>query len=71
MNTRYAKRDSGEAADTFATGGTLVYLTAGMIGPVSESFAPYLNLQVPVYQNVNGIQPTPKYIASAGARFSF
>ena len=71
LNARHAKRDAGEAADTFATGCQLVYLTAGVIVPVTDRIAPYLNVQVPVYQNVNGIQLTPKLIASVGARFSF
>ena len=71
INARYAKADSGEAADTFATGGKLVYLTLGAILPVSERFAPYANVQVPIYQNVNGIQLTPKYTFSAGAKYSF
>lgn len=71
FNARYAKRDSGEAADTFSTGGTLVYLTLGTIVPVTARIAPYVNVQVPVYQNVNGIQLAPKYIVSVGARVAF
>jgi hypothetical protein len=71
INARYAKTDSGEAADTFATGGKLVYLTLGGILPVSPNFAPYANVQVPIYQNVNGIQLTPKYTVSVGARYTF
>jgi hypothetical protein len=71
LNARYAKTDSGEAADTYATGGKLVYLTLGGILPVTENFAPYANVQLPIYQNVNGIQLTPKYTVSVGARYSF
>lgn len=71
LNARYARRDSGEAADTFATGGNLVYLTLGAIVPVTDKIAPYVNVQVPVYQNVNGIQLTPKYIVSLGIKFAF
>jgi hypothetical protein len=71
LNARYAKRDSGDAADTFATGGKLVYLTLGAIVPATDKIAPYVNVQVPVYQNVNGIQLTPKYIASVGVRVAF
>jgi hypothetical protein len=48
-----------------------MYLTLGGIVPVSETVVPYLNLQLPVYQNVNGIQLTPKYTLSVGAKFSF
>lgn len=71
LNARYARRDSGEAADTFATGGKLVYLTVGAIVPVTDRISPYVNVQVPVYQNVNGIQLTPKYIASVGVKVAF
>jgi hypothetical protein len=71
LNARYAKPDSGEAADTFATGGKLVYLTLGAIVPVTDRIAPYVNVQLPVYQNVNGIQLTPKYIVSVGAKVAF
>ena len=67
----FAKTDSGDAADTFATGGKLVYLTLGAILPISEKFVPYANVQLPIYQNVNGIQLTPKYTVSVGARYSF
>ena len=71
INVRHAKTDSGDAADTFATGGTLVYLTLGGMRPVTEKFAPYVNVQLPVYQNVNGIQLAPKYTVSVGARYAF
>jgi len=71
LNVRLARRDSGEAADTFATGGTLAYLTLGFMAPLSGGLSTYANLQVPVYQRVNGIQLTPRSIFSLGARYSF
>lgn len=71
INARHAKTDSGDAADTFATGGTLVYLTLGGMLPVTEKFAPYVNVQLPIYQDVNGIQLTPKYTVSVGAKYAF
>lgn len=71
INARHAKTDSGDAADTFATGGTLVYLTLGGMLPVTEKFAPYINVQLPIYQNVNGIQLAPRYTVSVGARYAF
>ena len=71
INARYAKPDSGEAADTYATGGKLVYLTPGVIVPITEKFSAYGNVQLPIYQNVNGIQLAPKYILSVGARMAF
>jgi len=71
VNARHARVDSGDAADTFATGGTLVYLTLGGMLPVTEKFAPYVNVQLPIYQNVNGIQLAPKYTVSVGAKYAF
>ena len=71
INLRHARTDSGEAADTFATGGTLAYLTLGALAPISAQLQPYVNLQLPVYQNLHGIQLTPKYIVSLGAKTGF
>lgn len=71
FNARAARRDAGEAADTFATGGTLLYLTLGGLMPMSQRLSAYSNLQMPVYQRVNGVQLTPRYILSVGAKYSF
>jgi len=71
LNARYAKADSGLAADTYATGGKLVYLTPGAIVPLTDKVSAYANLQLPIYENVNGIQLAPKYVFSVGARFAF
>jgi hypothetical protein len=71
INARYVKTDSGDAADTFSTGGKLVYLTPGVIVPLTEKISGYANVQLPIYQNVNGIQLAPKYIVSVGARIAF
>lgn len=71
LNTRYVNADSGAAADTYATGGTLVYFTPGVIIPVTSTLSVYSNLQIPIYQNVNGIQVAPTSIFSIGARVAF
>jgi hypothetical protein len=71
INARIVRRDSGTAADTFATGGTLLYLTLGGMAPVSGGLSAYANLHVPLYQRVNGVQLTPRYFVSVGARYSF
>lgn len=71
LNARTVNTDSGDAADKYATGGTLVYFTPGVIIPVTTSFSVYSNVQVPVYQNVNGIQVAPTSIFSIGARVAF
>ncbi len=71
INARYVNADSGTAADTYATGGTLVYFTPGIIVPVGAALSLYANLQIPLYQNVNGIQVAPTSIFSIGARVAF
>jgi len=38
---------------------------------VTDQTQLYANLQLPVYQNVNGIQLVPSYIASMGVRVYF
>lgn len=71
LNARFVQKDSGDAADKFSTGGTLLYLTPGFILPVNDKVSVYTSLQIPVYQNVNGIQLTPSYIFSLGAHVNF
>jgi hypothetical protein len=71
INARKVNTDSGDAADTYATGGTLVYLTPGLVMPISQTVSVYTNLQLPIYQDVKGIQLAPKTIFSIGARVSF
>ena len=71
LNARHVNTDSGDAADRYATGGTLVYFTPGVIVPVTSTLSVYSNLQLPLYQDVKGIQLAPKTIFSIGARVAF
>jgi hypothetical protein len=71
LNARHVLHDTGTNADTVSTGGTLVYLSPGVVVPVSKQTSLYGFVQLPVYQNVNGVQLAPRYTASIGARFSF
>jgi len=65
------KADTGLAADTWATGGTLIYLTPGVLFSPSDSVQYYANVQIPIYQNLNGIQLAPSLIGSVGLRVHF
>ena len=65
------KTDSGTAADTWSTGGTIAYLTPGLLYTASNSVQVYSNIQVPIYQHLNGIQLTPNFVASMGVRLHF
>ncbi len=71
LNVLNKTADSGTAADTWATGGTLAYLTPGVLYRLTDKTQVYANVQLPVYQNVNGIQLVPSYIASMGVRVHF
>ena len=71
LNARNVERDSGDNADVFSTGGTLIYVSPGVSIPVSKQSSVYGFVQLPVYQDVNGVQLVPHYTASLGVRYSF
>ncbi|HET8868864.1 MAG TPA: TonB-dependent receptor, partial [Aquabacterium sp.] len=71
LNARYALRDSGPQADAVSTGGTLVYLSPGINVPLTDRLAAYAYAQLPIYQDVHGVQLTPKSSASVGVRMAF
>lgn len=71
LNTRYVRHDTGANADTTSTGGTLMYLSPGAVVPVGHQASVYGFVQVPVFQDVRGVQLTPRYTASVGVRYAF
>ncbi|WP_440026731.1 hypothetical protein [Chromobacterium amazonense] len=71
INARYVQHDAGNNADTVSTGGTLIYLSPGLTVPLTKQTSLYGFVQLPLYQNVNGVQLAPRYTASVGARISF
>jgi hypothetical protein len=71
INARHVNPDSGVNADTVSTGGTLANLSPGVVIPIDERASVYGFVQVPLYQNVRGVQLTPHYAISIGARFSY
>ncbi|MGA8136751.1 MAG: TonB-dependent receptor [Pseudomonas gingeri] len=71
VNLRHVERDEGANADTVSTGGTLAYLSPGITIPITQKASVYSFVQVPVYQNVNGVQLAPRYTATIGARYAF
>jgi hypothetical protein len=71
LNSRHVRHDTGDNADQTSTGGTLVYLSPGVVVPVTRQASVYAFAQLPLYQNVRGVQLTPRYSLSVGARFSF
>jgi hypothetical protein len=71
LNARHVAPDSGTNADTFGTGGTLVDLSPGIVVPVGENVSAYGFIQVPIYQDMRGVQLVPRYTASLGVRFRY
>ncbi|HAM53253.1 MAG TPA: hypothetical protein DCP92_22090 [Nitrospiraceae bacterium] len=71
INYRAAERDSGANADIYNTGGVLLYLSPGVNVSVSNRFSVYGFFQLPIYQNLNGIQLAPYYTTSIGVRYVF
>lgn len=71
LNVRHVARDSGANADTVSTGGLLAYLSPGVNVAINKQMSIYSYVQVPVYQNVNGVQLAPRASASVGLRYAF
>ncbi len=70
LNARHVDHDVGANADEVSTGGTLVYISPGVVAPVLNPVSVYGFMQLPIFQDVNGVQLAPKYSASIGLRFS-
>jgi hypothetical protein len=71
FNFRAVERDSGANADTISTGGTLLYFSPGIDVPVSKHLSTYGFVQLPLYQNLNGVQLAPRWTGSIGVRYIF
>lgn len=71
LNLRDIQRDSGARADNVSTGGTLLYISPGLVAAVTDQITLYAFVQVPIYQDVNGVQLAPHFIPSVGMRYSF
>jgi len=62
---------STEFDGTPQTGGDLLYIAPGVSARIGSGFSAYAYVQFPVYQDVNGVQLTPKQIYSFGLRKTF
>ena len=71
INTRYKRRDSGANAEPNESGGAYVYLSPGLSYAFADGFQVYGYVQVPLFQDVNGIQLTQSssYVAGVSYRF--
>ena len=71
LNFRDVNHDVGAQADTISTGGQLLYLSPDISARVSANVSAYGFVQLPIYQDVHGVQLAPRYTASLGVRYSF
>jgi len=71
LNFRHVLHDTGAQADSLSTGGTLLYISPGVSVSVSNYVSVYGFIQLPVYQDLNGVQLAPHFTTSVGMRYSF
>jgi hypothetical protein len=71
LNFRDLQRDKGANADNVSTGGTLLYISPGIVAAASDRISMYAFVQVPIYQYLEGVQLAPRFIPSVGVRYAF
>ena len=78
FNYIYKQQDTGAGAtppDALtggpASGGTLVYLAPGALARIGGGTSVYGFIQLPIYQDVNSLQLSPRYTVSVGIQQSF
>lgn len=71
LNVRTERPETGTEADAPNSGATLAYLSPGLTWRTGESWSVYAFGQVPVWQNVRGMQLEPRWSVSAGVRARF
>ena len=69
VNLRWDGRETGANADRDNSGDTFAYLSPGMTVEVGAHGHGFAFVQVPVYQRVNGLQLTPRWLLSVGLRW--
>lgn len=70
-NLQYSSHDSGVEAEPDQTGHTLLAIVPGLTYSWPNGLMIYSNLELPVYQNVTGIQLTYDYAVSLGMSLAF
>jgi hypothetical protein len=71
FNTSYRGKDSGANAEPDDTGGTFVHLSPGLGIALGDRTQLYGFVQLPLYQDVNGVQLTADWAAVAGVSRRF
>jgi hypothetical protein len=71
LDVRSERSESGPEADAENSGATLAYLSPGVTWHAGTSWSVYAFGQVPVYQDVRGLQLEPRWTTSIGLRARF
>jgi hypothetical protein len=71
LQLNYIHRSPDDVGGTPLDGGTLVYLAPGASLRVGGGTSVYGFIQLPLYQNVIGLQLTPRYTATLGVSHSY
>jgi hypothetical protein len=71
LNALWRGRDSGAEAEPEDSGGQFVFVSPGISLNVTRSVQLFGLVQLPVYQDVNGVQLTADWGATAGLGFRF
>lgn len=71
LNAKIEGRDRGAQADVPNSGSRVLYASPGLTFELSKKVTTYGFVQIPLYQDYNGLQLAPHYTASAGLRYAF
>ena len=71
LNLLHKAPDQGALADVQNTAGSVVYLSPGLTGRLTEQLHLFGFVQVPLYSNLYGYQLFPRYTVSVGANYAF
>lgn len=71
LNHVHEWKQSGINSDRDNSGSNVLYLTPGISSLITEKTTIYTLIQIPIYENVNGLQLQPTAIYSAGLRYNF
>jgi hypothetical protein len=71
VNISHKSADQGALADNPDSAGTMVYLSPGLTGTLSDHVQAYAFVQLPVASHLVGYQLAPRWTGSAGVSYSF
>jgi hypothetical protein len=71
LNALFKARDKGGEAEPEDTGGKFLFVSPGLSYALTRQFQAYGFVQLPIYQNVNGVQLVAKYSAVVGLNMRF